>query len=143
MPGHFLVRDRSDPDAFFDPFGGGVRLDAAGCRDRFRQLHPAGTAFAHGYLEPVPSVRIVTRILGNLTNVYLQRTDLANLTWVLRLRTFLPGARPEERRQLAGVLANRGVFWEAADEYEVLAGEMPERAERYRDMATRLRARRN
>ncbi|HEV7536715.1 MAG TPA: transglutaminase-like domain-containing protein, partial [Acidimicrobiia bacterium] len=42
MPGHFLVRHRADPVIFLDPFGGGRRLDAAGCRAIFASLGGVG-----------------------------------------------------------------------------------------------------
>ena len=44
MPGHFLVRHRADPDTFLDPFGGGRRLDVAGCQAIFTAL--GGTDWA-------------------------------------------------------------------------------------------------
>jgi regulator of sirC expression with transglutaminase-like and TPR domain len=142
MPGHFLVRDANDVDSFFDPFVGGEHLDIAGCASRFRQLHPSG-GFGEHLLEPVAPLAIASRMLNNLTNVYLRSSDVANLAWVLRLRTALPDATVSLRRQYAGVLANAGRFWQAADAYEALAEEQPERREDHRRNATRLRARLN
>jgi regulator of sirC expression with transglutaminase-like and TPR domain len=142
MPGHFLVRDADDLDSFFDPFVGGMPLDIAGCASRFRQLHPSG-GFGEHLLEPVGPLAIASRMLNNLTNVYLGSSDVANLAWVLRLRTALPDATVSLRRQYAGVLANAGRFWEAADAFESLAEEQPERREDHRRNAARLRARLN
>jgi regulator of sirC expression with transglutaminase-like and TPR domain len=142
MPGHFLVRDAHDFDSFYDPFVGGVRLDIAGCASRFRQLHPSG-GFGEHLLEPVGSLAITSRMLNNLTNVYLGASDVANLAWVLRLRTALPDATLSLRRQYAGVLANAGRFWQAAEAFDALAEEQPERRDDHRRNATRLRARLN
>lgn len=142
MPGHFLVRDAEDVDAFFDPFVGGVPLTAEGCASRFHQLHPTGI-FSDEMLREVGAVQIVSRMLANLTRSYLQASDVGNLLWVLRLRTLLPDASVVLRRQYAGVLANAGRFWDGADQYEVLAVEQPERAEQHRQAAQRLRARLN
>jgi regulator of sirC expression with transglutaminase-like and TPR domain len=142
MPGHFLVRDASDLDSFFDPFVGGVPLDIAGCASRFRQLHPSG-GFGEHLLEPVGPLAIASRMLNNLTNVYLRSSDVANLAWVLRLRTALPDATVSLRRQYAGVLANAGRFWAAADAFDALAEEQPERREDHLRNAARLRARLN
>jgi regulator of sirC expression with transglutaminase-like and TPR domain len=142
MPGHFLVRDASDVDAFFDPFVGGARLDIAGCASRFRQLHPSG-GFGEHLLDPVEPLAIASRMLNNLTNIYMQRGDVGNLAWVLRLRTSLPDATVSLRRQYAGVLANAGRFWQAADAYDALAEEQPERGDDHRRHASRLRARLN
>ncbi len=74
-PSHFLVRNQAD-GAILDPFDGGVEVDDAA----------AATA---PLAEPVG---IVARMLGNLRTIYTSSGDLANLIWVLRLRTLLPGA---------------------------------------------------
>jgi len=50
MPGHFLVRDTHDADAFHDPFHGGAPLDAAGCRSLFERLHGSRARFEAGML---------------------------------------------------------------------------------------------
>jgi regulator of sirC expression with transglutaminase-like and TPR domain len=42
MPGHFLIRHRAEPATFLDPFGGGRRLDVAGCRAIFNSLGGTG-----------------------------------------------------------------------------------------------------
>ncbi|HKY13908.1 MAG TPA: transglutaminase-like domain-containing protein [Microthrixaceae bacterium] len=142
MPGHFLVRERGDATAYYDPFAGGVPLDLRGCEERFAQLHPAG-AFTEAMLTPVGPLQIASRMLANLSHAYLGETDVANLVWVLRLRSMLPDATVEMRRQLAGVLASSGRFWEAAEEYDLLAQYQPDRADHHRGTADRLRARLN
>ena len=49
MPGHFLVRDKVDPDVFVDPFDRGQLLDAVGCRQLFE---------AHGRGRAPPGTRV-------------------------------------------------------------------------------------
>ena len=53
MPGHFLVRAGSD--MFFDPFHGGERLDAEGCRERFTATQ-GDAAFLAAYLDDLAAV---------------------------------------------------------------------------------------
>jgi regulator of sirC expression with transglutaminase-like and TPR domain len=92
MPGHFLVRDKVDPEVFVDPFGGGTILNRRGCQLRFHSVHGAGATFYPSFLEPVGRLAIVERMLANLEGLALRRTDPFMSAWVLRLRASLPGA---------------------------------------------------
>jgi hypothetical protein len=146
MPGHFLVRDGLDDDAFADPFEGRL-LDRAGCERSFAQLQP-DLPFDESHLAPVGTRAIVTRLLANLKGIHLARRDRRALAWVLTLRVLMPGVPLEERRELASALAADGRFLEAATVLDQLvetaaaAGDtaMAEDADRG---ATRLRARLN
>ncbi len=140
MPGHFLLRDAVDPDAFYDPFTGGVALTKDDCRRRFEQLHATASGFDESMLHPVGTLDILSRMLANLTAIYLQAGDRSSLAWVLRLRCSLPGAPAGLVRQLAGVLAAEGRWWEAAEAQERLAAMQPATAEQHLAAARRLRA---
>jgi regulator of sirC expression with transglutaminase-like and TPR domain len=145
MPGHFLLRDRVDPDVFVDAFAG-LLLDRRGCEALFRQVHGVEAELDEALLAPVGAHAVLARLLANLKGVFVQREDRDALLWVLRLRTLVPGVPAEERRELAGVLAAVGQVREAATEYEQLA-DVVERgggdAGRHRRAALRLRARLN
>jgi len=143
MPGHFLLRDAHDAGLFLDPFTGGVALDVDDCRRRFERLHGTATDFDESLLEPTPTLEIVGRMLMNLTSIYLQGVERASLAWVLRLRASLPAATPALIRQLGGVLAAEGRWWEAAEAYERIAAMLPDAADRYLTEARRLRAHAN
>ncbi len=144
MPGHFLLRDRVDPDVFVDPFAGGALLDGAGCAARFRAVQGDDAPFDDAYLRPVEAPLVVARMLANLRSIFQAGRDRAALTWVLRLRTLLPDAGAEDRADLAAVLAATGHLAEAAGQYEDLAtlvgGEL---GAGYAASAHRLRARLN
>ncbi len=145
MPGHFLLRDKVDHAVFVDPFARGAVLDVDGCRRAFHAVHGPDAPFDLSYLEPVGTFSIVARVLSNLRAVFAadpaRRADLA---WVLRLRTLVPGVPLEERAELAAVLAATGRFAEAAAEYErvggVLGGDL---GTEYHRSAELLRARLN
>jgi regulator of sirC expression with transglutaminase-like and TPR domain len=144
MPGHFLLRDRVDPEVFVDPFGGGVVLDRWGCEAMFHALHGAEVPFDPSFLRPVGPRLIVARMLANLRSVFVSRGDRTSLLWVLRLRTLLPGATPEDRADFAAGLAAVGRFDTAAREYdEAAAGLGGSLGEELRRSAVRLRSRLN
>lgn len=119
MPGHFLVRDALDREAFADPFSS-MTLDRGGCERLFSVVHP-DVPFDEVHLLPVGPLVIVTRLLTNLKSIYSARRDRAGLIWVLRLRAAVPGVPAEERRELASALAADGRFQEAASALDDLA----------------------
>jgi regulator of sirC expression with transglutaminase-like and TPR domain len=144
MPGHFLLRDKVDPDVFVDPFARGRRLDRGGCKAAFRAVHGADAAFDPRFLDPVDPQVIIGRMLANLRATFTARRDRRSLAWVLRLRTMVPGIPVEERAELATVLAARGQFAAAAGEFDVLAEQLGgELGAEYHRSAARLRARLN
>ncbi len=130
MPGHFLVG--AGPGQFFDPFSGGTELDADGCRALFVATR-GDVPFRPGYLDPVPAPAILSRMLANLVQTFVQR-DPQSAVWALRLRLRVPGLHPAERRQAAGLLGTLGRFAEAATVLDEIAaesdGDLARRAER-------------
>jgi regulator of sirC expression with transglutaminase-like and TPR domain len=144
MPGHFLVRDGDDRDRFVDPYHGGAVLDRDACLALFHSAHGPGAVFRDSYLDPVGTLDITARMLANLRNVFVSRGDRRALTWVLRLRTALPGSPAEEQVDLAAALASVGRFGDAAAEYEQAAARLGGTlGQEYGRSATRLRARLN
>jgi regulator of sirC expression with transglutaminase-like and TPR domain len=141
MPGHFLVRDRTDATAFADPFSGGRRLDADGCREIFTSV--GGADWDESYLAPVGAKAILTRMLLNLQGLFLP-SDLRSAAWVLQMRLTIPGLPVPERLGLARALGSLGRFGPAAIELEKVAAELPpEEATAVATEATALRARSN
>jgi regulator of sirC expression with transglutaminase-like and TPR domain len=121
MPGHFLVRDKVDPDVFVDPFARGAVIDRQGCRVRFHAVHGPRAAFQESFLEPVGRHTIVTRMLANLEGIAGQRADRPMLAWVRRLRAAMPDAGVVEQRRLAAALAASGQIVQAAETLEEAA----------------------
>ncbi|HKN90817.1 MAG TPA: transglutaminase-like domain-containing protein [Acidimicrobiia bacterium] len=141
MPGHFLVRHRADPATFLDPFGGGRRLDVAGCRAIFTNL--GGTGWDDAYLAPVGPRAILSRMLLNLQGLFLP-ANLKSAAWVLQLRLAIPGTPVAERLGLARALGTLGRFGAAAAELDRVADELPDaEAAAVRAEARALRARAN
>jgi regulator of sirC expression with transglutaminase-like and TPR domain len=90
MPTHFLVGVADDPDAFYDPFHGGRRLDRAGARDLFVELTRGQARWSDAYLAPTPNRDVVIRILNNLKSVFAGRSDLVRFGLVMDLRSVVP-----------------------------------------------------
>jgi regulator of sirC expression with transglutaminase-like and TPR domain len=105
MPGHFLLRDKVDPEVFVDPFDRGLILDRRACQLRFHGVHGADATFDPAFLDPVGKLAIVDRMLANLDGVAVRAGDLGMLAWVLRLRTALPAADDAVAARLAAVQA--------------------------------------
>lgn len=143
MPGHFLLRDARSTATFFDPFDGGVALDAQGCQRVFARLHGAQQAFHPEFLDPTPTRAIVVRVLNNLLGAYTRLGDREGVARTLGLQVVVPGAGVAVRRQLAGVLAADGQFLDAARTHDQLAVLDPEHAEDHERAAHRLRAQLN
>lgn len=143
MPGHFLIREQSDPSAFYDPFRGGAPLDADGCRRVFEQLHGPAAPFEPAFLAPAPPRAIVSRVLANLQHAYRLRSDRPGLIRTLEIQLRMPGAGIDERRALADLLAQQGRFDDAADLREALMDLDPEHDQHHAREALRLRARLN
>lgn len=120
MPGHFLVRDIDG--TFVDPFHGGARLDADGCRRLFAAMYgPA--PFEPQYLDPVDDRSILARMLANLARSFIERRPRDAL-WAVRLRFAIPGLSVADRRQDANLLGTLGQFGEAAAALTSLATEV-------------------
>lgn len=123
MPGHFLVRHRAEPATFLDPFGGGRRLDVAGCQAIFTSL--GGTGWNPSYLDPVGPRTILARMLLNLQGLFLP-SDLRSASWVLELRLAIPGLAVADRLGVARALGSLGRFGAAANELDRIAAELRE-----------------
>jgi regulator of sirC expression with transglutaminase-like and TPR domain len=114
LPGHFLVRDRVDPEVFVDPFARGAVLDRRATEARFRVGQHPDAAFNPAFLDPVPAAAVIARMLANLDVIATARSDRAMLEWVVRLRVAMPGAPASLHRRFSSVLAARGRFLDAA-----------------------------
>jgi regulator of sirC expression with transglutaminase-like and TPR domain len=146
MPGHFLVAcpaaGGEHDGVWYDPFGGGARLDVAGCLDRFAETHPRD-AFRPEYLAPVSTRAILDRMLANLQHSFLAREPAA-AAWVVRLRLAFPNRPVGERAELAAALARIGRFGEAAVVLDAAADEVDgSAADQLRAAARNIRARAN
>lgn len=133
MPGHFLVRDPLAGE-YLDPFDRARPQPARALHDRLRAM---GIDLAPDLLAEIDDRLILTRVLNNLTNSYLQR-DARGLDWLLDLRLQLP-LEHQDPRMLASLCEQRGRFGDAADLLEVAATDTEGDGSRRRAHALRAR----
>lgn len=144
MPGHFLVGTRHDPPEIYDPFSGGIRLNAAACEARLRAAVGPGAALHPGYLAPVGPRQLLRRMVANLLQVHRHRNELPALAAMLALACAFPGAPADDALELAAVLTQLGDFGGAAAVLDSLTPRADIDARpRLRARAARLRARLN
>ena len=142
MPGHILLGEGPEPSQWYDPFNRGARLGLDDCRLLFARFHPV-EAFAPSMLNPIGVEAVAIRTLNNLRIAYAKRGQATRTIPVLELRAGMDSAEIGDRLELASVLAELGRFDRAAEEFEQLAEQDPERGLAYLTKARTYRAHRN
>lgn len=103
LPGHFVVRHRDagtpgGPLLFIDPYHRGILLTPEDCEERVRRIYGGKTPFRKDYLRPVTGFAVLTRLLYNLKNAYVESKSYAKAHAVIdRLTILNPGAWDEVR----------------------------------------------
>src|SRR4051812_25017586 len=133
MPGHFLVRYGP---VVIGPFTGGRKLTEDDCRGLVGAA--AGIKMDESFLAPVGPRAILSRMLANLRQLYVQAGDSRSLAWVVELRTAIPGSDPAGLAELARIRVNLGRFAEAAEALEQLA-ELTDEEQQSARLAARAR----
>jgi hypothetical protein len=95
-------------------FDNGRELSPAELTKLFKAARLGFGRLRNDHLVPVDSHAMLRRMLANLIGIFQAAEDRASLTWVLRLRTCIPGAPVSEFGHLAKVLAATGRFADAA-----------------------------
>jgi len=76
LPFHFVVRcNLPHGNIYIDPFEGGRLLNEQDCRERINRLFRGKLPFNILWLEPVSNRQLLTRMLANLKNIYIQKGD--------------------------------------------------------------------
>lgn len=102
FPGHFLVRYAGpDGEQILDPFLGGANLSEAQLAAKLRNMYGENnplTAQVSKLLTPATKKEILTRMLGNLKGVYLNKGDFERALGVIdRMLLIRPDAATEFR----------------------------------------------
>ena len=100
MPAHFLVRTVDGPARFFDPFAGGVELDANDARELFERVTRGQVEWSDSFLQPVLAQPIVVRMLNNLRSIFQSRSDEMKLALVMQMRAQIPQLAQSERDEI-------------------------------------------
>lgn len=112
FPGHFLVRHVGDPEILIDPFFGRV-ITRKECAQRLANLYGQRTKLERRMFEPAGPRDILSRMLGNLKQIYIERSDFERaLTCSDRILLLLPQSPLEIRDR--GILYQRLECFSAA-----------------------------
>lgn len=127
LPGHFIVRI-TDPDGpvYLDPFNGGVRLSVTDCAELVQKTTGYQGNFKPEWLEPASPLDILSRMLGNLRNAYVQRQSWSKALAVVELLRITQPYKAEHLRDLGLILHQHGSLRQAIDMLEKYLLRMPE-----------------
>ncbi len=101
LPGHFIVRYVDQDGAhYLDPFHQGRRLTSEDCRNLVIDLSSGKLEFQPVMLEPVDARQILTRMLTNLKNAYVQEQQFDQALPVVERLLDLASDEPAHLRDL-------------------------------------------
>ncbi|MCP4424043.1 MAG: tetratricopeptide repeat protein [Chloroflexi bacterium] len=108
LPGHFIVSVRAaGQDYYFDPFHEGKRLTMQDCARLVRET--TGYEFREEWLTPTEPIVVLTRMLNNLRNVYVQGQQWEEATAVIERLILVQPDDPQHLRDLGFVHYQNGV----------------------------------
>jgi regulator of sirC expression with transglutaminase-like and TPR domain len=119
LPGHFIVKIKDfEGDFYVDPFNQGRILSLQECA----QLVTASTGYRgpiqEEWLEPAAPAVILTRMLNNLRNIYLQRQEWEHALKVIEHTSLLQPDMVELVRDRAIIYHQEGKLRQAVQNYE-------------------------
>lgn len=137
LPGHFIVRYLAGANSgsgpyFIDPFHKGALMTTAECEERVRRIYGGKTSFRRDYLQPVTGFAVLSRLLYNLKNIYVESKSYAKAHMTLsRLALLNPGAWDEVRDRgiVSYRLKNYGPALRDLELYLSKVAEAPDRVE--------------
>lgn len=99
FPGHFLVKYQChDGEILIDPFGGGAILNEEECRDKLTDLYGESAELCPQFFRTTSKRQILTRVLNNLKNIYLNANDCRRALGIVEMLLMLnPRAYSELR----------------------------------------------
>lgn len=126
LPGHFIVGVQEElSEIYIDPFHGGVRLSREDCAQLVRDSTGFTGEFQGEWLAPVPPRAILTRMLNNLRNIYLQKEDWARSLAVVEHLQLLQPRLPDLQRDLGLIYHRKGALRLAVQHYEAYLLQAP------------------
>jgi regulator of sirC expression with transglutaminase-like and TPR domain len=119
LPGHFIVKiNDPDGDLYIDPFNQGRILSLQECA----QLVASSTGYRgplqEEWLQPAAPAVILTRMLNNLRNIYLQRRDWEHALKVIEQTSLLQPNMVELVRDRGIIYHQEGKLRQAVQFYE-------------------------
>ena len=119
MPGHFLVGYYpEDEPRYVDAFNQGRLLSRDECAARLQEQFGSGFVFHDEHLAPVSKRQILTRMLANLKQIYLQCQDLDRALAAVERILLLNPDQPGEVRDRGLLHYRRGALRDAHADLE-------------------------
>jgi regulator of sirC expression with transglutaminase-like and TPR domain len=145
MPGHFLLKhyDIAGEETILDPFHGGNILTRADCQSRLDEIYSGQIPLQPEFLQTVTRRQMLTRMLNNLRQIYMERRDLRRALVVVDLVLALHPKSAEDMKERGMLRYALGELRAAAQDLETYARMAPEAsdAEEMRQTALSLRRR--
>jgi len=115
LPGHFLVKHPYF-QILIDPFSQGRILTESDCRTRMEQVLGDSVEFDQSFLDGVGKRHIVTRMLNNLRDIYLNARQYQKALDITGLTLAVQPDSPDEHKQRAALLLHLRRYSDAAAE---------------------------
>ena len=145
MPGHFLLKhyDVAGNETFIDPFNRGDILTRADCQSRLDEIYSGQIPLQPEFLHTVTRRQLLTRMLNNLRNIYMERRDFRRALVVVDLVLAIHPRSAEDMKQRAMLRYAMGQLRGAAEDLETYARMAPDAsdADEMRQTALSLRRR--
>jgi regulator of sirC expression with transglutaminase-like and TPR domain len=145
MPGHFLLKhyDIAGEETILDPFHGGNILTRADCQSRLDEIYSGQIPLQPEFLQTVTRRQMLTRMLNNLRQIYMERRDLRRALVVVDLVLALHPKSAEDMKERGMLRYALSELRAAAQDLETYARMAPEAsdAEEMRQTALSLRRR--
>lgn len=124
LPGHFVVGvDLPSGAIYMDPFSHGSFLTEKDCLEKLKAMFGTRVPFKPEFLKPQRKKEILTRMLRNLKNIYVQNKDFERALKMIDLILCLNPDLLDERRDRGLVYYQLECFKAALDDLETyLAG---------------------
>lgn len=145
MPGHFLLKhyDVAGNETFIDPFHRGDILTRADCQSRLDEIYSGQMPLQPEFLHTVTRRQLLTRVLNNLRNIYMERRDFRRALVIVDLVLAIHPRSAEDMKQRAMLRYALGQLRGAAEDLETYARMAPDAsdADEMRQTALSLRRR--
>ena len=125
LPGHFLVKHPYF-QILIDPFSQGRILTESDCRTRMEQVLGDSVEFDQSFLDGVGKRHIVTRMLNNLRDIYLNARQYQKALDITGLTLAVQPDSPDEHKQRAALLLHLHRYSDAAAELNSYLEHSPE-----------------
>ncbi len=120
LPGHFLLKhyDIDGKETLIDAFSQGSVLSHEDCQQKLDKIYQQGVPLQPEFLHTVTRRQMLTRMLNNLRQIYLDKRDFKRAVAVVDLVLALHPKSAEDMRERAVLRYANGQLRKAAEDFE-------------------------